>query len=96
MPQSSAALGEFLLTPGENALRQRVDLGRGCLAGGRLAHEGVHGCLGVLPAEPAILRGSDELRDRLAEPGCRATRAERSRESRRESLLADAHEVGRS
>ena len=88
-------LGEFLFTPGENALCQRVARGRGWLPRCRLAHEGIHGCLRVLPGEPAILRGSHELRDGLAQPGCRATRAERSREIARESLLANAHEVSR-
>jgi hypothetical protein len=90
------ALGVFLFTPSEYALRQRVDVGGGYLPGCRLAHERVHRCLRVLPGEPAVLGSPDELCDRFPKSRRRPTRAESSRQGVRESLLADAHKVGRS
>src|SRR2546423_11144856 len=89
-------LSVFLFTPAENALCQRVDVGRGYLFGCSLAHERVDRCLRVLPGEPAVLGSADELCDRFSKSRRRMTRAERSREIVRESLLADTHQVGRS
>lgn len=89
-------LSVFLFTPAENALCQRVDVGRGYLIRCSLAHERVDRRRRVLPGKSALLGSSDELCDRFSKSRRRTTRAEGSRESVRESLLADAHQVRRS
>jgi hypothetical protein len=90
------ALGVFLFTPAENVLRQGVGAGCDWLMCGSLAHERVDRCLRVLPGEPTVLGCPNELCDRFPKSRRRATRAESSGQGVRESLLADAHKVGRS
>ena len=93
-PSVLPALGVFLFTPAENALCQRVDVGRGNVLARSLPHERIDRCLRVLPGETGVLGGSDEHGDCLAQPRRRANRVDGSRESAREALLADANEVG--
>ena len=95
-PKGLPVLSVFLFTPAENALCQRVDVGRRYLMRCSLAHERADRRRRVLPEKSALLCSSDELRDRLSKSRRRTTGAEGNRESVRESLLADARQVRRS